>query len=142
MTKFMGLGFTPMDGFILISCIGAAIFGSMVDYTVKRESYLVIKAKAEVELDFSRYAPLILGRAFVGGAAGLLVYLLLLGSITIDKSGYARLLILSGIAGFSAPALVKKYENRIPNMITGAFSGAGESANKSSNSDAADGAGS
>lgn len=136
------LGFTIMDGFILLSCIGAAIVGSLVDYTIKRENFLVIKAKADVELTFSRYAPIMIGRVFVGGVAGLLVYLLLLGSITSDMSGYARLLILSGVAGFSAPTLLNKYENKIPTMITGVIPEAGETANKPSNSDAGDGAGS
>lgn len=142
MSKLAELGFTSMDGFILFSCIGAAVLGAMIDYTVKRENFLVIKAEVDVELPFSRCAPLILGRAFIGGAAGILVYLLLLGSLSIDKSGYARLMILSAISGFAAPALIKKYESKIPAIVKNSISVDPERANKSSNADAENGAGS
>jgi hypothetical protein len=135
MTKFVELGFTTMDGFLFVSCIGAAILGSMIDYTIKRENFLEIKTEAELELPFSRYLPLVLGRAFIGAAAGLLVYLLLLGSLSVDKSGYARLMILALISGFAAPAIIKKYESKLPEIVTTAVTESPETANKSSNTD-------
>ena len=117
MNELKLLGFTGTDGFLAYSCVAAAIIGSLIDYLIKREDFSSLGPESKVTLKFSRYMPLMLGRTFLGAAGGIAVYLLLLGSITLDKSGFAKLMILSAIAGFSAPAIAEKYKNKVPKVI-------------------------
>jgi len=117
MNKFEQLGFTEMDAFLIVTCIGAACIGSMIDYIIKREDFTQLEKKEQTELPFSRYMPLILGRVVLGASGGITVYLLLSGSLTLDKSGFTRLIILSAMAGFAAPVIAKKYENKVPSVF-------------------------
>jgi hypothetical protein len=116
------LGFTEMDLFIMNCCVAAAGAGSIIDYLIKRENFEILTATPETQLTFNRYFPLLLARVTLGFAAGFVVYLLLTGTITVDKAGFSRLILLSALAGFSAPAVANKYKNKIPSSLSSLIS--------------------
>lgn len=110
---FSAIGFSAKDVFICVLCISMSIFGSLIDYVLRRDDWDNYPQAEPIPLSVGRNVALFFGRVLVlGSAAGLATWLMLYGSMNETASSYCKLMLLSGFAGFSAPDIAKRLRNK------------------------------
>ncbi len=113
MGEFSMLGFTCIDSFVCLLCITASVFGSGVDYLLRRDDWEKYPSAEPTSLPIGRNIALFGGRVLtLGMASGLATWLMFYGSMSNSPSSYCKLLLLAGWAGFSAPDIAIRLRKR------------------------------
>lgn len=117
------MGFVMLDVAILSSCILGGIIGAAADYCMKRADFVNISLRSSDEStnihSWDRYVAFIFGRLFLGAISGLVVWLLLTGSLAEGKAPLTKLFLFCIVAGFSGPAIANRYKEQIIDWISG-----------------------
>lgn len=117
MNAFNELGFVPMDLFVLASCIAVSVLAGITDHILRRDDFIQLPEIDPAPLSPKRWAPLLVGRVWISGIAGALLWIVLATGIPATKENYLRLVFLAFIAGAAAPDLALKYRSRLANIL-------------------------
>mgnify|MGYP000217739596 CR=1 FL=1 len=118
MTNLEVLGFVDMDRVFLFTALCLGGFGALVDYVCKRNDFKNLPVNIISDAKFKVYIPLFISRVFIGCVGGGLIWAILYGVLQHDSQSYVRLIILSFMAGLSAPALINSYHKKALKMIS------------------------
>jgi hypothetical protein len=120
MDKLLELGFTSRDVVVCSLCVTASVFGSAIDYMLRRDDFENYPQHEPVSLDWKRITALIFGRVFyLGVVAGVATFLMFYGSMSPTPMSYCRWFLLAGWAGFTAPDLAIRLRKKpFPAMPT------------------------
>lgn len=111
------LAYSALDMYILCLCIFTGILGGLVDHTLKRDDLINLPIIEPNPMPTKRWFPLLLARIFLGMIAGIVIWLLLIGSMKETKDAISNLLLLSGLGGFMAPSFASKYSKKIDKFL-------------------------
>jgi hypothetical protein len=117
MSHFEVLGFVDIDLLFLITGISCGGLGAVMDYVYKRNDFKNLSVNIVPQVKWRAYVPLFFGRVVIGCFSGLIIWLILYDILQHNSESYVRLALVSLMAGFSTPALLKSYQDKAAKII-------------------------
>lgn len=106
-----------MDSLFVITACASGGIASMADYICKRSDFKNLPVNDISQAKWKVYVPLLIARITIGVFSGFIMWLILYGILKHDSESYVRLILLSLMAGLSAPTLVKSYQDKSVKVI-------------------------